>query len=102
ANPIEMSNTHEACVAGLKKAPGYVAQFEAIFDDGVTIDNAARAIASFERTLVTGPAPWDVYQDLKSFEDAWSADLEDLEALKAYGPELYADYMSKKEAAEKS
>jgi cytochrome c peroxidase len=102
ANPIEMSNTHEACVAGLKKVPGYVVQFEAIFDDGVNIDNAARAIASFERALVTGPAPWDVYQDSKAFEDAWSADLEDLDALKTDDPELYADYMAKKAAAEKS
>lgn len=102
ANPIEMSNTHEACVAGLQKIPGYVAQFEAIFDDGVNIDNAARAIASFERALITAPAPWDVYQDLKAFEDAWSADLEDLDALKADDPELYAEYMAKKNAADKS
>ncbi len=100
ANPIEMSNTHEACIAGLKRIPGYVAQFEAIFDDGVTIDNAARAIASFERTLVTGPTPWDVHQDLKSFEDAWSAELEDLDVLKAEAPELYEEYTALKKASE--
>ena len=100
ANPIEMSNTHEACVGALKKVPGYVLQFNAIFEDGLTIDNAARAIASFERALVTGPAPWDVYKELTDFERAWAADIEDLEALKEEDPELYSDYMKLKKAAE--
>ena len=49
ANPIEMGNTHDVCVASLKKIPGYVLQFGAIFPkEGITIDNVARAIASFE------------------------------------------------------
>jgi cytochrome c peroxidase len=100
ANPIEMSNTHEACVATLKKVPGYVLQFNQIFEDGLTIDNAAKAIASFEHVLVTGPAPWDVYKELKDFEDAWSVEIEDLEALEEDDPELYAEYMAKKNAAE--
>jgi cytochrome c peroxidase len=100
ANPIEMSNTHEACVATLKKVPGYVLQFNQIFDDGLTIDNAAKAIASFERVLVTGAAPWDVHKELKDFEEAWAADIEDLEALEEDDPELYADYMKLKQAAE--
>jgi cytochrome c peroxidase len=102
ANPIEMSNTHEACVAGLKKIPGYVAQFEAIFEDGVSIDNAARAIASFERTLVTGPAPWDLHLELKTFKDAWSVELEDLETLEEDDPELLAEYKAKQEAADEN
>jgi cytochrome c peroxidase len=101
ANPIEMSNTHEACVASLKKIPGYVLQFNQIFEDGLTIDNAARAIASFERVLVTGPAPWDLHKELADFEAAYSADIEDLDALKEEDPELYADYMKLKEAADK-
>ncbi len=101
ANPIEMSNTHEACVASLKKVPGYVLQFNAIFEDGLTIDNAARAIASFERVLVTGPGPWDVHKELTDFEAAWAADIEDLDALKEEDRELYDEYMALKELAEK-
>lgn len=101
ANPIEMSNTHEACVASLKKIPGYVLQFNQIFEDGLTIDNAARAIASFERVLVTGPAPWDLHKELVDFEAAYAADIEDLDALKEEDPELYADYMKLKDAAAK-
>ena len=65
ANPIEMGNTHDVCVASLKKIPGYVLQFDAIFpNDGITIDNVAQAIASFERTIVTGPSPADYYEPL--------------------------------------
>ena len=101
ANPIEMSNTHEACVACLKNVPGYVKQFDKIFKDGITIDNAAKAIASFERALVTGPTPWDVYQELKSFEGAYAADIEDLDALKEEDQELYDEYMKLKEASDK-
>jgi cytochrome c peroxidase len=101
ANPIEMSNTHEACVECLNGIPGYVRQFNRIFDDGLNIDNAARAIASFERTLVTGPAPWDFHQELKSFEEAYAADIEDLDALKQEDPELHKEYTDLKAAAEK-
>jgi cytochrome c peroxidase len=101
ANPIEMSNTHEACVACLKGVPGYVRQFDKIFEDGLTIDNAAKAIASFERVLVTGPAPWDVYKELDAFKRAYAADIEDLEALQEEDRELYDEYMALKAAADK-
>ncbi len=76
ANPIEMGNTHEAVVGTLKEIPGYVKQFEAIFDDGVNITNAGKALASFERALVTNPAPWDYYQQLAPFEKAYGEDIE--------------------------
>ena len=68
ANPIEMANTHEQAVDTLKGIPGYVAQFEAIFGkDSVTIDNVGKAIASFERVLVTGPAPFDYYEQFQTY-----------------------------------
>ena len=100
ANPIEMSNTHEACIECLKGMPGYVAQFNLVFDDGLTIDNVAKAIASFERTLVTGPAPWDYYQELDAFQQAYAADIEDLDALKEDDEELYNEYMALKKASD--
>lgn len=76
ANPIEMGNTHEAFVASLLKIPGYVMQFEAIFADGINIDNVGKAIATFERAIVTNPAPWDYYQEVAAFEKAFGDDLE--------------------------
>lgn len=67
ANPIEMANTHDVCVETLKSIEGYVLQFDAVFADGVTIDNVGKAIAAFERAIVTGPSAFDYYQGLKPF-----------------------------------
>ena len=60
ANPIEMANTHRGAVATLNGIPGYQAQFEAIFGSpDITIDNVGRAIAAFERTIISGNSAWD-------------------------------------------
>lgn len=65
ANPIEMGNTHEKVVDALKAIPGYRLQFEKVFgEEGITIENVGRAIASFERVVVTGPSPYDYYERL--------------------------------------
>jgi cytochrome c peroxidase len=100
ANPVEMGNTHEVCVKSVAEIPGYRKQFDAIFADGLSIENIGKAIATFERTLVTGPAPWDYYQQLATFEKAYEADLEDLELLKEEDEELYNEYMAVKQASE--
>ena len=62
-NPIEMGMpSHEAVMERLKKIPGYVSQFEKIFGkNGMTIDNLAKAIAAYERTLLTPDSPLDKY-----------------------------------------
>ncbi len=89
ANPIEMANTHEACVETLQGIDGYVKQFEAVFDDGVTIDNVGKALATFERAIVTGPAPWDYYQLVAAFEKTYEDDLKFIEEEQAKDePEL--------------
>lgn len=78
ANPIEMGNTHQACVEALKKIPGYAQQFRAVFgEDGVTIGNAGRAIAAFERAVVTGPSPFDYYEESQRFASLDPDDLKD-------------------------
>lgn len=47
-------------VARIAAIPGYRTQFEESFGEtGVTFSNIARAIASFERTLVTSNSPFD-------------------------------------------
>lgn len=106
-NPIEMANTFDVVIADLKSVPHYVAQFEAVFgdgegDDAVDKENFARAVAAFERTLVTGPTPWDHYKELDNFETQFAADIEDLEALAEEDPELHAEYMELKERAAKN
>jgi cytochrome c peroxidase len=93
ANPVEMGNTHDDCVATLKKIPGYVVQFEKIFpDEGLTIQTVGKAIASFERTIVTGPSPADYYEPLYTFEKVFRDELEDLESFKEDNPDEYARY----------
>jgi cytochrome c peroxidase len=100
ANPIEMGNTHEAVVDTLKKIEGYRIQFAKIFDDGLTIDNVGKALATFERSVVTGPSPYDYYEPLRAMQIALKDDLEDLDAFKEDDPDLYEDYVAKVKASE--
>lgn len=99
ASAIEMGNSHEACVAVIAKIPGYRLQFAKVFGSGslpsgLSIDNVGRALASFERVLVTGPSPWDRHQPLARFQAAYAEDLEDLEYLEEDDPELYEEYQT--------
>jgi len=61
-NPVEMAMPSEPEVVGrLKEIPGYGPLFAAAFPgeaDPINFDNAAKAIAAFERKLVT-PGPFD-------------------------------------------
>jgi cytochrome c peroxidase len=61
-NPIEMDMTLEECVAKLNAIEGYRKQFQDVFGTEVTSDGIAKAIASFERTLLTGNAPYDKFK----------------------------------------
>jgi cytochrome c peroxidase len=100
ANPIEMGNTHEACVKAVNNIEGYRIQFEKVFPDGVSIDNVAKAIASFERVIVTGPSPFDYYEPVRVLEETLGSALEDLDALKQDDPETYAEYTAVLEASQ--
>jgi cytochrome c peroxidase len=63
ANSIEMGNTHEGVVKTLKAIPGYRVLFARAFGtEDFTIDQAAKAIATFERTILSGNAPYDRYK----------------------------------------
>jgi cytochrome c peroxidase len=97
ANPIEMSNTHVTCVKTLKGIPGYVMQFDAVFGkDSLTIENVGRAIASFERCLVTGPSPFDYADRFKPFQRLSADDLADLKTDDPDSFRLYEDLAAKK------
>lgn len=69
ANPLEMTSykdadqAHKACVACLKGIPGYVARFKKVFGtEDFTIDHVTKAIATFERTVLSADASFDRYQ----------------------------------------
>lgn len=72
ANPIEMDHKLEDCVAKLNKIPGYKQQFQKIFGTDVTTENIAKAIASFERTILSGNAPYDKFKagDMNALSEA--------------------------------
>lgn len=62
-NPVEMGNRSvEEVIARLRANGSYQEEFRAAFRDGVSATNAARAIASFERTLLSGNSPFDRFQ----------------------------------------
>jgi len=63
-NPIEMGMPHkELAVKRIESIPGYASQFKKVFggDTPVTYDNIAKAIATYERTLITPNSPFDRY-----------------------------------------
>jgi cytochrome c peroxidase len=63
ANPIEMGNSHEMVVSSLRGIAGYRPLFAAAFgSEEITIDRAAMAIATFERTILSGNSPYDRYK----------------------------------------
>ncbi|CAB4244340.1 Cytochrome c551 peroxidase (fragment) [Methylacidimicrobium sp. AP8] len=62
-NPKEMASTKELVLQRLKSIPEYTAAFHLAFPEEkepITYDNVAKAIAAFERTLLT-PSRFDQY-----------------------------------------
>ena len=70
-NPIEMGHTLEAMVADLSKVDVYKDRFQKVFGTDVTQDGVAKAIAAFERTVLSGNSPYDQFMAGK--KDALSA-----------------------------
>jgi len=64
ANPIEMGMSGvEEAMDRVRDIPGYRPYFEAAFgtDNPMTVDNAAKAVAAYERTLITPGSAYDRY-----------------------------------------
>jgi cytochrome c peroxidase len=58
----EMNLPIDRLIEKLKAVSGYVPQFQAAFpQDGLTPGAIAKAIATYERTVVSGPAPFDAW-----------------------------------------
>ncbi|MEE9218436.1 MAG: cytochrome c peroxidase [Acidobacteriota bacterium] len=60
-NPIEMGHTLEGMVSALDGIRGYREEFQTVFGGGITAERVAQAIASYERTVLAGNAPFDRY-----------------------------------------
>ncbi len=62
ANPIEMGHTLQGVEQKLNANASYRADFKKAFgSDVITIEMVEKAIASFERTIVSGNSPFDRY-----------------------------------------
>jgi cytochrome c peroxidase len=63
ANPVEMGMSDvDAAMDRVRAIPGYSSYFEQAFGkDSMTVENAAKAVAAFERTLITPNSPYDRY-----------------------------------------
>ncbi len=64
-NPVEHGLTsHDQVVEIVRKDPDYQRQFKEVFGveaSSITIDHVAKAIAAFERTVISGNSPFDRY-----------------------------------------
>jgi cytochrome c peroxidase len=67
----EMGADPDALIARLRGIPEYRSRFSAAYRDGVTLANVTRALASFERTLVSRDSRYDRYA--RGQRDALSA-----------------------------
>jgi cytochrome c peroxidase len=71
-NPIEMDMKLDDLVVKLNKIEGYRERFQKVFGTDVTSDGIAKAISSFERTVLSGDAPFDRFKagDKTALSDA--------------------------------
>lgn len=60
-SPVEMNQPLDDLEPELSDVPGYVAEFQTVFGRAPNRDDIAKALAAFQRTLVTGPSPLDRY-----------------------------------------
>ncbi|MEZ4922376.1 MAG: cytochrome c peroxidase [Crocinitomicaceae bacterium] len=78
-NPVEMHQSWPDAVSKLQADAQYPSLFERVFGNS-TIDSVmvAKAIAQFERTLISGNAPFDKYLmgNMAAGSSGWSADKE--------------------------
>jgi cytochrome c peroxidase len=58
-NPVEMNMPMSVALDRMKSVPGYVEQFKAVFGTGPTPASIAKAMAAFERTVVSTDSAYD-------------------------------------------
>jgi len=90
-NPIEMASTPEEAATRLNSIEGYRLQFEAVFGGPATPERVAKAIASFERTILSGESKLDLYERAKPFMDYEPEDGDDAEFLERMRAALAAE-----------
>jgi cytochrome c peroxidase len=81
AASVEMNQDYDELIRELKALPGYVSSFNKVFGkNALTIDNIAKAIATFERSVISKNAPYDKY---------WAGDKSAMSASAVKGMDLF-------------
>jgi cytochrome c peroxidase len=97
-NPIEMGHSLPVCCTELSKVEDYQKEFEAAFGTPeVTPDRVVKAIASFERTILSGNSPYDKFKngDESALNDAQKRGMDLFEnsgCADCHTPPLFSNY----------
>ena len=95
-NPIEMGHKIAEMIAQLNTIPAYKERFQKVFGTGVTEDGVAKAIAAFERTVLSGNSPYDKYQagDKAALNESQVRGMEPFDDMCAtcHAPPLFSNY----------
>ncbi len=95
-NPIEMGHSMVSVVEQFNKIPGYREQFQKVFGTGVTKEGFAKAVAAFERTVLSGDSAYDRYQagDKKALTEEQQQGLKLFEehCTTCHAPPLFSNY----------
>jgi len=96
-NPIEMGHKLDDVIAALNEIPAYKEKFQEVFGTDVTKEGIAKAIAAFERTVLSGNSPYDKFRagDESALTDAQKAGLalfEDAGCSTCHKPPEFSNY----------
>jgi len=58
---VEMNQDLDELVDKLEAIPAYVEEFQTVFNSGITVENIAKALAAFQRTIVVTDTAFDRY-----------------------------------------
>src|SRR5690625_2843112 len=81
-SPIEMNQDLDELPEELKEVDGYVEMFEETFGEEITIENIAKALAAFQRTIVIDDTPFDRFLE---------GDYDAMTEQEIHGMELFAN-----------
>jgi len=96
-NPIEMGHELDELVPQLNEIAGYRERFQEVFGTDVTKEGIAKAIAAFERTVLSGNSPYDQFQagDENALTDAQKKGMKlfgDAGCSTCHAPPLFSSY----------
>ncbi len=96
-NSIEMGHSMEAVVEAFTKIPEYQKRFKEVFGREVNKEDFGRAIAAFERTILSGNSPYDKFKagDENALTEAQKRGMhtfEDAGCTVCHTPPLFSNY----------